>query len=95
MAVRRQFILGRGDQAGYMLFDLAAEYARVARALASQFSPAVDHPGGCFTCRHFGERIDVAAWCSRPGGEHVRSQAERGCAFWMREPGADHVGEGT
>jgi hypothetical protein len=24
-------------------------------------------------------------------GEHVRSQADRGCAFWEREPGADDV----
>jgi hypothetical protein len=53
------------------------------------FNPTVEHPGGCFTCRHFGERVDVAVWCARPGGEHVRSQAERGCAFWEREPGAD------
>jgi hypothetical protein len=48
-----------------------------------------EHPGGCFTCRYFGERVDVAVWCARPGSEHVRSQAERGCAFWEREPGAD------
>lgn len=26
---------------------------------------------------------------ARPGGEHVRSQADRGCPFWQREPGAD------
>ena len=26
---------------------------------------------------------------ARPNGAHVRSQAERGCAFWEREPGAD------
>ena len=53
------------------------------------FNPAIEHPGGCFTCRYFGERVDVAVWCARPGGEHVRSQAERGCAFWEREPCAD------
>jgi hypothetical protein len=23
-------------------------------------------PGGCFTCRYFGERVDVAVWCGRP-----------------------------
>jgi len=48
-----------------------------------------DRPGGCYTCRYFGERRDPAIWCAKPGGEHVRSQAERGCAFWEREPGAD------
>jgi len=48
-----------------------------------------EHPGGCYTCRWFGERVDVAVWCARPSGEHVRSQAERGCVFWEREPGAD------
>ena len=53
------------------------------------FNPAVEHPGGCFTCRYFGERVDVAVWCGRPGHGHVRSQAERGCASWEREPGAD------
>jgi hypothetical protein len=49
-------------------------------------SPAVEHPGGWYTCRYFGERIDVAVGCLRPGREHVRSQAEQGCAFWEREP---------
>jgi hypothetical protein len=54
-----------------------------------KFRPTADRPGGCYTCRHFGERVDPAVRCARPGGEHVRSQAERGCAFWEREPGAD------
>jgi len=31
----------------------------------------------------------IALWCARPSREHVRSQAERGCAFWEREPGSD------
>jgi hypothetical protein len=47
------------------------------------------HSDGCFTCRYFGHRVDGAVWCGRPGHGHVRSQAERGCAFWEREPGAD------
>jgi hypothetical protein len=47
------------------------------------------HPGECFTRRHFGERVGVAVSCGKPGHGHVRSQAERGCAFWEREPGAD------
>jgi hypothetical protein len=53
------------------------------------FNPVMEHPGGCYTCRYFGERRDVAIWCAHPGHEHVRSQAHRGCAFWEREPGAD------
>jgi len=71
-----------------MLFDLAAQYARP-RSMPAHFSPAVDHPGGCFCCRYFGHRVDVAVWCVRPRSEHVRSQADRGCAFWEREPGSD------
>jgi len=54
------------------------------------FNLHADRPGGCFTCRYFGERVDVAVWCGKPGSGHVRSQAERGCAFWEREPGADY-----
>ena len=45
--------------------------------------------GGCYACRHFGERVGPAVWCAQPNGEHLRSQAERGCAFWEREPGVD------
>ena len=57
------------------------------------FNPHADHPGGCFTCRYFGHRVDVAVWCGKPGHGHVRSQADRGCAFWEREPGADDCPE--
>jgi hypothetical protein len=53
------------------------------------FNPAAERPAGCFTCRYFGHRVDVAVWCCKPGCGHVRSQADRGCAFWEREPGAD------
>ena len=72
-----------------MLFDLAAQYARARARVLPHFSPAVDHPGGCYACRYFGERVDVAVWCGRPGHGHVRSQAENGCAFWEREPGSE------
>jgi hypothetical protein len=51
--------------------------------------PQAERSGGCYTCRYFGERRDPAVWCAKPGGEHVRSQAERGCSFSEREPGAD------
>ena len=47
-----------------------------------------DRPGGCYTDRFFGAR-EPAVWCAKPNHEHVRSQAERGCAFWEREAGAD------
>ena len=49
----------------------------------------VERLGGCYTCRFFGDRRHPAVWCTKRGGEHVRSQADRGCAFWQREPGAD------
>jgi len=71
-----------------MLLDLAEQYERARRG--APFSPAVDHPGGCYTCRYFGQRVvETSVWCINPSHEHVRSQAERGCAFWEREPGAD------
>ena len=54
-----------------------------------QFKAFADHPGGCYTCRWFGERVDVAVWCAHPGGQHLRSQGDRGCAFWQRQPGSD------
>jgi hypothetical protein len=37
------------------------------------FSPAVDRPGGCFSCRYFGHLVDVAVWC----GKRSRSLAGR------------------
>ena len=71
-----------------LLIELGKRYVEL-RPPRYQFSPAMDHPGGCYTCRYFGERRDPAVWCANPGGEHLRSQAERGCAFWEREPGSD------
>ena len=32
-----------------------------------------EHPGGCYFCRHFGERRDPAVWCARPSSEQLRS----------------------
>jgi hypothetical protein len=77
-----------GDTVDTMLFDRFAIRSH-AIAMPPQFRPNVDRPGGCYACRYFGERRDAAVWCANPGHEHVRSQAERGCAFWEREPGAD------
>ncbi len=73
-----------------VLIDLGCRYVRLP-GLSGLFSAHVEHPGGCYTCRYFGHRVGVAVWCGRPDGGHVRSQAERGCAFWEREPGADDV----
>jgi hypothetical protein len=54
------------------------------------FDAFAEHPGGCYVCRYFGQRIGGdTVKCAKPGDEHVRSQAECGCAFWQREPGAD------
>ncbi len=58
-------------------------------AISPQFRSPTDRPGGCYVCCFFGERRDPAVWCAKPGGEHVRLQAERGCAFGEREPGSD------
>jgi hypothetical protein len=59
------------------------------RAVAASFGPPVDHPDGCFVCQYFGEPPRSRGLVRRTDGEHVRSQAHRGCAFWEREPGAD------
>lgn len=48
-----------------------------------------DRPGGCYTCRFVGVPRDPAVWCAFPDGEHLHSEADRGCAFWEREPAAD------
>lgn len=42
----------------------------------------------CRTCAHFGEMRGPHAWCLHGGGS-LRQQPERGCAFWVRETGAD------
>src|SRR6516162_475410 len=47
------------------------------RAMPEPISRSTERPGGCYTCRYFGERRDPAVWCAKPGGEHVRSQADR------------------
>jgi hypothetical protein len=61
----------------------------LAPRLRPQFTPALDFPGGWYASRYFGHRVDVAVWCAKPRHEHVRSQAERDCAFRERDPGAD------
>jgi len=62
-----------------------------ASGMCAESDAGVQRPGGCFTCRHLAHRlgVDAAVWCGRPGMEHIRWQADRGCKFWQREPGAD------
>ena len=52
-------------------------------------SEATARPGGCLSCRYLGHHLGVAVWCGRPGTEHVRFQAGRGCMYWEREASAD------
>jgi hypothetical protein len=46
-------------------------------------------------CRHYARMVyQVHARCARPGGVSVQAIPERGCAYWVREPGADdNVGD--
>lgn len=37
-----------------------------------QFRPSVEHPGGCYTCRYFGERVDVAVLCGAGSYRQLR-----------------------
>jgi hypothetical protein len=62
---------------------------------AATFNAITERPGGCYTCRYFGHRVDSAVWCSRPNGEHVRLQAASGCALWERRPPADYEADRT
>lgn len=48
--------------------------------------------GGCWTCSHFhGERVahGVHVVCQRGGLRQVQAIPAAGCAFHLREPGAD------
>ncbi len=45
---------------------------------------------GCLTCAHFlGRFYADHVLCERDGGRYVVGVPAMGCAFWMREPGAD------
>lgn len=44
----------------------------------------------CMTCAHYGHLVaDSAVWCEMSTPGYVRSQPHHGCAYWLREPGAD------
>jgi hypothetical protein len=55
------------------------------------FSPHRAEPRPCWHCVSFGAMVygGSAAWCSRPGVAPVQAQPATGCAFWVREVGAD------
>jgi hypothetical protein len=45
---------------------------------------------GCLICTHFQGRFYCAhLLCERDGGRQVVAVPAMGCAYWMREPGAD------
>ena len=75
--------------------ELVSEWNRMLTGDASgrttvPFNPIAEPLGGCYTCRYFGHRMGGSTIrCAKPEHEHVRSQAENGCAFWQREPGTD------
>ncbi|KAK0039507.1 hypothetical protein Bpfe_031094 [Biomphalaria pfeifferi] len=55
------------------------------------FSPWVDDQRPCWFCQYFEALIfgGSAALCNLNGGPRVRSQPQRGCAEFTREPGVD------
>jgi len=56
----------------------------------AEFNPHTE-PRPCWHCVHFGASIHggTAAWCERPGCAPVHASPARGCAFFVREIGAD------
>lgn len=49
------------------------------------------HPGGgCWTCAHYRQAVaDGAHVLCGHDGQSVKARPDNGCAFWVREPGAD------
>ena len=62
--------------------------------LHHHFNPVhVEHPGGCYTCRHFlGRYNGEALLCDDTRYVHCPSLPASGCAFWQREPSGDDEG---
>lgn len=63
-------------------------------AIDSYFTPHALAVGarerGCFTCSYFrGQVKAVHVVCERFERDRVIGDARIGCAYWMREPGAD------
>ena len=59
--------------------------------MAPYFSPHRDEFRPCWHCTHFGGLLyrATAARCLRPGAPLVAAAPDSGCAFWIREIGAD------
>ena len=55
------------------------------------FNPYTLPPRPCWHCVHFAGMLYVgtAARCAKPGAVPVAAQPATGCAYWMREAGAD------
>lgn len=64
--------------------------AQTVRMNFKQFSPH-GIPRPCWHCASFVAMIygGTAALCNRPGAVPVQAQPRDGCAFWVRQPGAD------
>lgn len=62
---------------------------RTMRPMSGHFNPwGIDRP--CWHCHHYVAMLPCgAAECSLQLGPRVRSQPERGCSAFEREPGAD------
>ena len=62
-----------------------------ASGMAPHFSPHRDGFRPCWHCTHFVRMLyhGTAARCRRPGACAVAAQPADGCAFWLREIGAD------
>jgi hypothetical protein len=77
----------------------AWKHRRRQRQRASTGSTSSRSIGDCYTCRHFGERVGVAALCACPGGKHVRSRrravARSGSASREVMTTADRAGHPT
>jgi len=62
---------------------------------AGSFSPHVfaspARARGCYTCAHFrGRFLTEHLVCEHRGGVQVIGTPKMRCAFWEREPGANH-----
>lgn len=59
--------------------------------MGPEFNPRRDEYCPCWHCTHFGGMLyqGTAARCTRPGACAIAAQPVNGCAFWIREIGAD------
>lgn len=71
-------------------------HSRVMFVIFGASTPHNDAIGPCWYCRHYAGPCwgdpSLADCRHDPGAPSCRGQAERGCSFWEREPGADDDG---